>query len=206
MFGYIRETREMAIEASKKKPDQKYTGLEDYLKVLYPGVEWIHDKRFGLHGDKNYGIRPDYRSDDEMLIIEFDGLQHYTQPDKIKTDIDNQAIYESFGYKVIRIPYFIQITNEVAREMFGKKVDIKLFDPSLPSMGKEWKNTPAYCCTLGLKRMAKEYRRYPQQYKVNVEHLTTQDEEILTGVGLLIDAYNNCYANKDKKGELQKGG
>ena len=55
-------------------------------------------------------------------IVEYDGLQHYTNPINILKDCKNQEIYEKFGYRVIRIPYFIQLTNEVVKEIFNVKI------------------------------------------------------------------------------------
>lgn len=188
-WGYIRETKEMAAQAAKKNPESSFSGFEDYLEILYPGKTWIHDKPFGMRGDRTYRIRPDYLCEEEKIIIEFDGLQHYTSPENILKDRSNQAIYESFGYKVIRIPYFIQITNEVAREMFGVEASEPLFDPSLPSMSREWQNTPAFCCFAGLLRMAEEFKRYPQQFEVNMKQLKAEDDEALTGYELLSAAY-----------------
>lgn len=184
-WGYIRETREMAFDAAKKNPESSFTGFEDYLEILYPGKTWVHDRPFGKHGNKTYRIRPDYLCEEEKIIIEFDGLQHYTNPKNIIIDQNNQAIYESFGYKVIRIPYFIQITNEVAKEMFGVEISEPLFDPSLPSMSKKWQNTPAFCCYSGLLRMAKDFKRFPQQYEVNMKQLKSENNEALTGYELL---------------------
>lgn len=188
-WGFIRETRDMAAEAAKKNPDSTFTGFEDYLEVLYPGKTWIHDKPFGKRGDKTYRIRPDYLCEEEKIIIEFDGLQHYTNPENIIKDKNNQKIYESFGYKVIRIPYFIQITNEVAKEMFGVDIPDQLFDPTLYSMSKKWQNTPAFCCYSGIIRMANDFKRYPQQYEVNMKQLKAEDDDFLTGYNLISAAY-----------------
>lgn len=57
--------------------------------------------------DKTYSRkRPDNRNDDLMLIVEFDGLQHNTDPERIMTDRKNTEIYSNLEYKVVRIPYF----------------------------------------------------------------------------------------------------
>lgn len=40
----------------------------------------------------------------------------------IRKDGENQKIYESFGYHVVRIPFFIQLTNEVVKILFGVEV------------------------------------------------------------------------------------
>ena len=95
------------------------------------------------------------------------------------------------GYKVVRIPYFIQLTNQVVEQMFDRSIKIPLFDPSIPSMGIKGENTPAYCCPAGLARMAKEFRKYPQQYEVNLKALIDADDDYLTGVSLLMKEFDN---------------
>ena len=96
------------------------TGLDKYLEVIFPNTtDWIHDKAFGLHNNESYKIRPDYRSDSLKLIVEFDGLPHYTDPAVIIKDDKNTNIYKQNGYKVVRIPYFIQLTNEAVEILFG---------------------------------------------------------------------------------------
>ena len=184
-WGYLRETREMVAKAQEKYPDGVYTGLEDYLEVIYPGKTWIHDQPFGEHGNRFYKIRPDYLCEEEKLIVEFDGLQHYTNPVNIRKDEQNQKTYESFGYKVIRIPYFVQLTKEVVLQMFGIDVQQPLFDPELPSMSVKWSNTPAFCCIQDVSRMASELHLYPQQYDVNLRQLLADDDEDLSGVSWL---------------------
>lgn len=182
---YIRETREMAEKAAKLYPESNFVGLEDYLPFLYPGRKWIHDKPFGIRDGQSFRIRPDYLCEEEKLIIEFDGLQHYTNPMNIRKDRENQAVYESFGYKVIRIPYFINLTTDVVKEMFGIITHGNLFDPALPSISVKWQNTPAFCCYEGILRMAKEYKRYPQQYEINIQQLEADNDEELSGAALL---------------------
>lgn len=80
--------------------------------------------------------------------------------------------------------------------MFGLDIPFPLFDPSIPSMAVRWKNTPAYCCPVGIERMAHEFRRYPQQYKVN---LLGNDE--LQGTEL-----RYSFVLKGKKNILKKRG
>ena len=55
-WGFLRETKELAQAAGIDK-DTGYhrTGLEDYLKVIFPDVsedEWVHNKAFGKHNGK----------------------------------------------------------------------------------------------------------------------------------------------------------
>ena len=193
-WGLLRETREQAQKAGLDEETGLHrTGMEDYLSVIFPEIpenEWIHDKP--IEGSVRR-IRPDYRCDLLKLIIEFDGVQHYQQPDTILKDYENQAFYESLNYKVVRIPYFIQLTNDVIRLLFGREVDCLMFDPTIPSMGKKGRNSPAYCCMAGLKRMAMDFRKYPQQYKVNIDYLLSQQDDFLTGASYLKEEYEKLF-------------
>lgn len=190
-WGFLRETKQKAIDSGLDKDTGLHrTGIEEYLAVIFPEIDsedWIHNKSIDGIGRK---IRPDYRCEKLKLIIEFDGVQHYQKPDRIKSDIENQRLYERNGYKVIRIPYFIQLSNNVVKSMFGRDVQEKLFDESIPSLGVKMCNTPAYCCPAGLKRMAREFHSYPTQYVVNLKALENMNDEYLTGVSLLKEEYD----------------
>ena len=186
-WGFLRETKALAIKAGIDKDTEiNRTGLDQYLNVIFPNVtDWICDKAFGEHDGKKYKIRPDYRSDSLKLIVEFDGLPHYKNPDSIERDRNNQMQYEQCGYTVIRIPYFIQLTNDVVKKLF--KVDIKepLFDGSIPSLGINGQHSPAYLCPAGIRRMAKEFIEYPEQYQVNIKALREANNPVLSGIEYL---------------------
>lgn len=127
--------------------------------------------------------------------MEFDGIQHYQKPDVIRRDVENQKVYESYGYTVVRIPYFIQLTNEVVKILFCLDVTQPLFPESIPSMGPKGQNTPAYCCPAGVIRMAEEFLRFPQQHEVNMDALKKMNDEMLSGAILL----GNIVAEKKKE-------
>lgn len=190
VWGFLRETAEDAKKAKiDKDTGLERTGLEKYLEVIFPKTnDWIHDEAFEYNG-KKYRIRPDYRSDSLKLIIEFDGIQHYKDPSKIETDRKNTKIYESYGYKVVRIPYFIQLTNKAVEQMFGVKVKEPLFDGKIPSLSIG-KHSPAYLCPAGLQRMAEEFAKFPEQYEVNRKALRKANNPYLSGVELLEKAVN----------------
>lgn len=178
-YGFLRETKYEAIKAGKDADTGlNRTGLDEYLEAIFPGKVWIHDKVItGSDGkciriaDKPLRIRPDYRCEELKLIVEYDGIPHYTKPDVILRDRRNTIIYENLGYKVVRIPFFIQLTNRAVKELFGIEVAESLFPDGYSSLGPQGQNTPAYLCPLGLKRMAKEFRKFPDQYKTNIDFL-----------------------------------
>ena len=189
-FGFLRETSEKAERFGfDKNTGICMTGLEKYLEEIYPDYKWIHDKVLGNIDGVSYKTRPDYRCEEYKLIVEFDGIAHYTSPDQILRDYKNTEIYERLGYKVIRIPYFIQLTNKNVEKIFGVKVYTDLFPVGVPSFSVELKNTPAYLCPLGIERMAREFKLFPDDYKTNIEYLKTIDKN-LSGVDALESYYN----------------
>lgn len=185
-WGFLRETKDKAMKAGID-PDYHIgrTSLSEYLEVIFPNVhDWVHDKGIDLPNGRKSRCRPDYRSDTLKLVIEFDGIQHYTNPKNILKDQEHNKIYEEAGYKVVRIPYFIQLTQKAVKTMFGVDVG-PLFDETIPSMGVKGGNTPAYLCPAGLKRMAQDFLPFPEQYEVNVKALKGQEQGIINGVELL---------------------
>lgn len=191
-WGFLREHSSNAL-GKDPLTDLHRTGLDEYLSVIFPNThDWIHDKAFGIHKDGiKHKIRPDYRSDSLKMIVEFDGLPHYTNPQNIIKDEKNTSIYELNGYKVVRIPYFIQLTNKAVEELFGVKVEEPLFNINYPSLGGiSLKHNPSYLCPEGVRRMAKEFKRFPDQYEVNVRSLKVIENEILSGVNYLIEEFN----------------
>jgi len=194
-WGFLRETATLAKKSGIDKDTGLHrTGLEDYLKVIYPTInDWIHDKALGEIDGKKFRSRPDYRSEILKLIVEFDGLQHYTKPDIIEKDFRLTEVYTELGYKVVRIPYFIQLTNKAVKTLFGVEVVEELFDDKISSLGIKGLNTPAYLCPAGLKRMAHEFRAFPEQYKTNLEFLKKQNDPYRSGVEFLEKEYSENY-------------
>lgn len=187
-WGFLRETTEAAIKAGIDRGTGLHrTGLNEYLKVIFPNVDdWVHDKVLGLTvNNKVCRKRPDYRSEKLKMIVEFDGIQHYTMPDRIKNDVLSTKFYESLGYKVVRIPYFIQLTNKAVKYFFNVDVKEPLFNENIHSMDKNDRNTPAFLCGAGVLRMIEEFKHHPEQYRVNKEFLISQNDQFLTGVDLI---------------------
>ena len=192
-WGFLRETAELAKKAGKDKDTGLHrTGLEEYFKVIFPEVnDWIHDKALGEINGVKFKSRPDYRSEKLKMIIEFDGLQHYTKPDIIEKDYRLTSVYTELGYKVVRIPYFIQLTNKAIKTLFNIDLSENFFDESFSSLGINGMNTPAYLCPAGVKRMAQEFKKFPEQYKINIEFLKHQNDPYKSGIEFLEKEYNN---------------
>lgn len=65
-------------------------------------------------------------------------------------------------------------------------------DANKPSIGLKGRNTPAYLCPEGIKRMATEFLKFPNQMKVNIDNLRklndmNENNHIFTGLQYLLD-------------------
>lgn len=183
-WGFLRETNESAEKAGIDADTGLFrTGLPVYLKKIFPFIDdWVHDEIIPYSGRR---LRPDYRSEKLKLIVEFDGLQHYQQPDTIQKDKENKEFYEKLGYKVVRILYFIQLSKSAVKTLFDIEIDFELFDERISSLGIKGRNTPAFLCGAGIKRMAEEFKLFSDQYKTNLNFLLQENDEFLSGVELL---------------------
>lgn len=127
--------------------------LGDFLVKYFPKGIWLHDKTF-LNRK-----RPDYRNDFYKLIVEFDGYQHYTSAKRILDDKkkDDDAI--KAGYKVIRIPYFVQLSTDSIFELFSLKIEN--YVQTYPHGFIDPKAIlPADFCELGLKKFKSDLVKF----------------------------------------------
>lgn len=196
-WGYLRETTELANSAGLDKDTGLHrTGLNAYLSVIFPDVnDWLHDKSVDtLPKELKCRKRPDYRSETLKLIIEFDGVPHYDEPKQILSDYNTKSLYEHYGYKVVRIPFFIQLTNFAVKQLFDVDVDEPLFNVNFPSFGING-ITPAGVSVAGLYRMAREFIQFPDQYEINLKYLQSVGNEYLTGANLLSYIYDQIKSS-----------
>lgn len=89
--------------------------LGTLLHRTMPEGKWISNKCVPNSGCK---YRPDYRNDHYMVIVEYDGPSHYTSAKRVLTDYDKIEIFTDMGYKVINIPYFLQIDDIIFQGVF----------------------------------------------------------------------------------------
>ena len=108
----------------------------------------------------------------------------------IQRDEISTQKYQNCGYKVVRIPYFIQLSNEAVKELFSVEVKEKLFNEEIPSLSINGQCSPAFLCKAGIERMARDFKRFPKQYEINLKYLKKLNNEYLTGVSLLEKEYD----------------
>lgn len=106
------------------------------------------------------GYRADYCCDALKLIVEFDGIDHYQKSTVVQSDAAKDTMLTSLGYTVVRIPFFVQMSSEVIKNLFKINIDfIRTFPHGFISK-KAINMTPAHFCPLGLKRFVNDLHKF----------------------------------------------
>ncbi len=102
--------------------------------------------------------RPDYQNEELKLIVEFNGHHHYSTSKSIINDTIKKETYELLGYRYIEIPYFIQLTPEIIKDLFDVDSNIECKHPQ--GFIDDRAMLPADYCELGLKRFLNDLERF----------------------------------------------
>ena len=143
-----------------------------------------------------------YKHNDKMVAVEFDGDQHYRDALVIKRDREKDNLAILFDYKLIRIPYWVQLTTETLKFYFDLDAEI---DQNFPHGFITTKIFPASFCDLGVVRFQHELSNLPDRVQDDVmESLETQAKKhgfsyvLPTTVGLWLNT-PPCEPNFYKK-------
>jgi hypothetical protein len=102
-------------------------------------------------------------------IVEFDGPGHYKENKKCLEDENRDKLAQEQGYRIIRLPYWLILSNEVFKHFFGFDCGCNII-PDFPNgfISDKLKNTPDYFCKRGLERFKKELNELPEQLRLEV--------------------------------------
>ncbi len=163
--------------------------MASILKKLFPGHELPQKQSClkDLHGKtvktkSGHRIQPDFILDAHRTIIEIDGqnyrVGHYTSAKTCIDDLEKDEKYKELGWKVIRIPAYIQLDKEMIKHLFGIDYSEDLY-PMCHQHGflHEQISLPADFCNLGLARFYKEMDAWPDVVKDKI--LDTLKERIV---------------------------
>ena len=166
VFGFARETEKEAQEDGIAPTGVPRTGLDTYLAAIFPGVnDWIHDKNFtGMR------TRPDYRSDTLRMVVEFDGIPHFQSKNVFLKDVEKTERYQAAGYRVVRIPLYINLTTNVINKLFGTNLQQDFFTANVSPFNETFQ--PNTFCITRLKRMADDFKSLaPEQIPLMMESI-----------------------------------
>ncbi len=148
--------------------------LKTILDTIKPNNEFIHDK--AVPNAQNRRMRPDFRCEELKLIIEFDGDSHYCKSDRILKDRAKDNDYQSLGYRVVRIPYFIQMSKPLLKIIFDEDIEFKQVYPN--GFIDKKAVLPADYCELGLELFLEDLERFSYCKDEIIDSLKNKMEEL----------------------------
>lgn len=170
-WKYLRETD------SKYFDPRVNTSLKDYLEVIFPHNTFEYNvslKKDESPSDVEYKrYKCDALCRDLKLVVEFDGLNHYMDSHAVLNDFKRDLWFESIGYKTIRIPYWIQLSQDVVRDLFGVCLEHPLCEIaySFYNIFTQKVNLdilPGNMCELGRQRFITEYYKFSTDVRVQI--------------------------------------
>lgn len=150
--------------------------LSSSLQQIIPG-QWIHDKKFIGR------TRPDFRNDAVKLIVEFDGSTHYTSAKRIVADKAKDFAESQAGYKVVRIPYFVQLSAQTIKLLFS--IDVKWTQTYQHGFIDKNCILPADFCELGISKFKADLKRF-SLFKVEILESLERKIQILGNRDLVL--------------------
>jgi hypothetical protein len=92
------------------------------------------------------------------VLVEYDGDEHYRDSMKIKADRQKDQLAADNGMRLIRVPYWVQLDETMARHWFDIEAQI---EQSFPHGFITTKLFPASFCELGIARFRHELESLP---------------------------------------------
>lgn len=154
--------------------------LEKILKILFPGREWLHNKQMKDENNQSVPVigqksfRPDFRCDELKMIVEFDGdsktrSNHYSIAKTVILDRLKDQKCKELGYRVIRIPVYIQLDKEMIQYYFDIIHEDLLYSTSGEhGFMHEDITLPADFCEIGVERFKAEMAEFPQSVRLKI--------------------------------------
>ena len=150
--GYL--TQQKLASLLKEALKDKYTSFIEEQKVAgKPRCRW-----------DMYMTFPDGRE----IAVEFDGDQHYRDTLVMKLDLEKDDLADEAGIEVVRIPYWVQLTDETAKHYFGDLFDGIHIEQDYPHGFIKSKVFPASYCAMGVERFMAELHDLPEKEFVDV--------------------------------------
>lgn len=102
------------------------------------------------------------------FAVEFDGDEHYRHSLKIKADREKDSVASAGGYRVVRFPYWVQLTTKTLQHYFGLEAKVV---QDFPHGFITTKHFPASYCELGIERFTRELEALPKMVREAVVEL-----------------------------------
>lgn len=99
--------------------------IDVFLRKLYPDNIFFRNKTIK---DKKFGVfKPNFICDELKIIVEFRDAKHYMKSRIQLKDSITTVYFKELNYKIIEIPYFVQLTKEVIKILFDINLQGNLY-------------------------------------------------------------------------------
>jgi hypothetical protein len=153
----------------------KYEGYLTQQKLSALLREALKDKYDLFMEERKVAGKPRCRWDMYMtfsngreIAVEFDGDQHYRDTLVMKLDLEKDDLADEAGIEVVRIPYWVQLTDDTAKHYFDDLFDGIHIEQDYPHGFIKSKIFPASYCALGVERFMAELHDLPEKEFVDV--------------------------------------
>jgi hypothetical protein len=99
-----------------------------------------------------------FRSGKTMVLVEYDGDEHYRNSLKVRADRQKDDLATANGMRLVRVPYWVQLDRVMVRHWFGLDAEV---EQSFPHGFITTKLFLASFCELGVKRFQRELDSLP---------------------------------------------
>lgn len=131
--------------------------LSEVLEAVVGPHAWRGGEILVAHGRRQRWDMV-YENASGKVAVEYDGDEHYRNSLKIKTDREKDLLAAQHGFRVVRVPYWVQLTTDTVRHYFGFAAEIA---QNFPHGFITTKLFPASFCELGIARFRSELATLP---------------------------------------------
>ena len=164
-------------EHPNKGEELQNNHMMSILQRLYPDQEWIYNEYLRGEDGKvvktrtSKRLRPDFLCKTLKLIVEIDGDSarnkgHYSKTETVVNDQVKDESYRELGYKVVRIPMYVQLDQTMVKHYFGLDYKEPLYLAChMHGFAHPDVTLPADFCELGVERFEREMAELPESVR-----------------------------------------
>ena len=196
----------------------KYEGYLTQQKLSALLREALKDKYDLFMEERKVAGKPRCRWDMYMtfsngreIAVEFDGDQHYRDTLVMKLDLEKDDLADEAGIEVVRIPYWVQLTDDTAKHYFDDLFDGIHIEQDYPHGFIKSKIFPASYCAMGVERFLDELFNLPQgAYDIVLDNMIDQAiggkyNPHTVFPGSMVDFLNDVFKDTELDFENDKG-
>lgn len=168
--------------------------LYEVAQIAYPGAIIKSQKRISVC-NKIMIIDYEVIYNNSVIFLEFDGPTHYTSSKTQLRDITLAGYCDVENIELIRLPYFLQITKDNSKGVFGKAIDIT--SRYLSGFVDDKITYPGDFNPYGWGLFLSQYHSYNPEDRCNIKQsIVDRDLEITLGL--------DCFSSSSKRDFINK--